>query len=58
MLNGKPKVIITSDGPGNTEAIITVPGFEKLKSRFRLTENLGGGKYRFNALDIGSDILE
>lgn len=56
--NGKVIVAITGDGPGKNEAVITVPGYDQLKSRFGFTENSGDGKYRFKAQDISSDILE
>lgn len=56
--DGKIKVIITGDGPGDVDALIEVPDAPSLKSRYGLTRNLGGGKYAFTGRDICSDILE
>jgi hypothetical protein len=56
--DGKVKVLITGNGPGGSEAEITVAGVEGLTSRFGKTEPLGGGAYRFKGTDICSDVLE
>ena len=58
MQGKKIKILIAGNGPGENEAILVVPGFNKLQSRFGLTENIGEHKYRFRAQDISSDILE
>ena len=55
--DGKEIVVITSDGPGNGDAVIDA-GRTGLKSRFGFTREIGGGKYEFKSLDIASDILE
>ena len=51
------RVAVTGNGPGKAAATITVPGYPNLRSRYGLTENLGGGKYRFKCSDIDSDLL-
>ncbi len=55
--DGKTAVVITGIGPGECIAEFTVPGKDNLKSRYGMTENLGGGKYRFKGENISSDIL-
>jgi hypothetical protein len=56
--DGKVKVLITGNGPGESEAEIIVPDAGALTSRFGKTEPLGGGAYRFKGNDICSDLLE
>lgn len=56
--DGKVKVLITGNGPGASEADITVADCDNLRSRYGKTESLGGGKYRFKGADICSDVLE
>lgn len=56
-VNGKTCVIITSCGPGQAQAVITVPGKNNLKSRFGHTKFLGKGDYLFTGTDIVSDVL-
>lgn len=57
LANGKVCVVVTSCGPGEAKAEITVPGKTRLRSRFGKIKNLGNGKYRFSGQDITSDIL-
>jgi hypothetical protein len=56
--DGKVKVLVTGNGPGASEAEITVAGSAKLKARYGKTESLGNGTYRFKGTDICSDVLE
>ena len=56
--NGKTVVVITSDGPGHANAILTIHGSRQYKSRYGFTRSLGNGKYRFEGDNICSDILE
>jgi hypothetical protein len=56
--DGKVKVLITGNGPGESEAEIFVPDAGALTSRFGKTEPLGRGAYRFKGNDICSDLLE
>ena len=56
--DGKVRVLITGNGPGASEAEITVADCDNLRSRYGKTELLGGGKYRFKGTDICSDVLE
>lgn len=56
--NGKCRVLITACGPGKADAVITVPGKNNLKTRYGHTVSLGGGKYRFTASGVASDLLE
>ena len=56
--DGKVKVLVTGNGPGESEAEITLAGTANLKSRYGKTEPLGGGAYRFKGADICSDVLE
>ena len=56
--DGKVKVLITGNGPGASEAEITVAGSAKLQARYGKTESLGNGTYRFKGTDICSDVLE
>jgi hypothetical protein len=56
--DGKVKVLITGNGPGASEAEITVAGIEGLTSLFGKCEPVGGGTYRFKGTDICSDVLE
>lgn len=51
------RVLITGIGPGDADAILTIPGKTDMKSQYGKTENLGGGKYRFKGTDICCDIL-
>ena len=56
--DGKVRVLITGNGPGASEAEITVADCDNLRSRYGKTEPLGGGTYRFKGTDICSDVLE
>ena len=56
--DGKVKVLVAGNGPGESEAEITLVGTTNLKSRYGKTEPLGGGDYRFKGTDICSDVLE
>ncbi len=56
VFNGGKIVVLTADGPGKSELEFTLPGPE-MKSKYGLTTCLGGGRYRFRATDIASDIL-
>lgn len=51
------RVAITGNGPGKAAATITIPGYPELRSRYGLTENLGGGKYRFKCDAVNADVL-
>lgn len=55
--DGKIKVLVTGNGPGASEAEITVADCDNLRSRYGKTESLGAGKYRFKGTDICSDVL-
>ena len=55
--NGKIAVAVVGIGPGESIAEFTIPGRDNLKSHYGTTQNLGGGKYRFNGKDISSDVL-
>ncbi len=55
---GKTMLAIVSPGPGDCDAEVFLAGEAGLKSRFGLTENLGGGRYRFRGTGACSDILE
>ena len=55
--NGRTAVAVIGIGPGESVAEFTVGGRADLKSRYGATQNLGGGKYRFNGKDISSDVL-
>ena len=54
---GKPLVVITADGPDQSEAEISVPGFTGLKSRYGNTIEIAPCVYRFRGLHIDSDVL-
>ena len=56
--DGKVRVLITGNGPGASEAEITVADCDNLRSRYGKTEPLGGSTYRFKGTDICSDVLE
>lgn len=55
--NGGNCLIIVSRGDGQADAIITIPGVSKMKSKYGNTQNLGEGKYKFSAAGLDSDIL-
>jgi hypothetical protein len=54
---GEIRVIIAGLGPGACNAIFTVPGHSKLKSKYGLCKSLGSGRYEFTGKNICSDIL-
>ena len=55
--NGKICLVVAGVGGGRSEAVITVPGKENLKSVYGRTIPLGGGRYQYTSDDLGSDIL-
>lgn len=57
-VDGKGNIRVLIVGTGNpVKAVVTVPGFENLKSKYGQTRNLGGGRYEFTASEADGDIL-
>lgn len=55
--NGKLALVIVGTGGGPADAVITVSGCDRLKSEFKHTVSLGGGRYHFTSKDLASDML-
>ena len=55
--NGKTALVIIGTGGGAADAVITVTGCGPLKSQFKHTVPLGGGRYHFTSADLASDML-
>lgn len=55
--DGKVALLVTADGPGESEAEIEVEGVADLKSDYGKSTRIRSGTYRFQGLHIDSDVL-